>query len=46
MFDDGTPNGAGLIVLFLGVGYCVLWYFQDRPPTGPNQTPPTPPGAA
>jgi hypothetical protein len=46
MFDDGTPNGAGLIVLFLGVGYCVLWYFQDRAPTGPNQTPPTPPGAA
>lgn len=45
MFDDGTPNGAGLICLFLGIGYCVLWYFQDRP-AGPNQLPPAPPGGA
>ena len=46
MFDDGTPNAAGLIVLFLGIGYCVLWYFQDRPPTGSSQIPPAPPGGA
>ena len=46
MFDDGTPNSVGLVCLFLGIGYCVLWYFQDRPPTGPNQIPPAPPGGA
>lgn len=47
MFDDGTPNGAGLILLFLGIGYCVLWFFQDRPPSsGPHQVPPAPPGGA
>lgn len=45
MFDDGTPNGAGLILLFLGIGYCVLWYFQDRP-VDPTQLPPAPPGGA
>lgn len=46
LFDDGTPNGAGLICLFLGIGYCILWFFQDQPRTGPNQTPPSPPGGA
>ncbi|HEX8740381.1 MAG TPA: hypothetical protein VF925_09595 [Casimicrobiaceae bacterium] len=45
MFDDGTPNGAGLVLLFLGIGYCVLWYFQDRP-VDPTQPPPAPPGGA
>lgn len=45
MFDDGTPNSVGLVCLFLGIGYCVLWYFQDRP-ADPNQLPPAPPGGA
>jgi hypothetical protein len=28
--DDGTPNGLGLILLFVGIGYTVLWYLEDR----------------
>ena len=32
MLDDGTPNWVGLILLFLGVGYCVLWFLEDRTP--------------
>lgn len=43
--NDGTPSGVGLIVLFLGVGYCILWYFQDQPSTNHDQSPP-PPGRA
>lgn len=37
MLDDGTPNSIGLILLFVGGGYCVLWWFEARhstPPTG------------
>jgi hypothetical protein len=30
MLDDGTANGFGFILLFLGLGYCVLWFFEDR----------------
>ena len=30
MLDDGTANGFGLILLFLGLGYCLLWFFEDR----------------
>jgi len=30
MLDDGTANGVGLILLFLGLGYCVLWFFEER----------------
>jgi hypothetical protein len=28
--DDGTPNAVGLILLFIGVGYGVLWWFETR----------------
>ncbi|HET9748830.1 MAG TPA: DUF6249 domain-containing protein [Casimicrobiaceae bacterium] len=38
MLDDGTANGFGLILLFLGLGYCVLWFFEDRN-TEPRGTP-------
>ncbi len=31
MMDDGSPNSVGLILLFVGVGYCLLWYLEDRP---------------
>ena len=34
MLDDGTPNGFGLVLLFVGVGYIVLWYFEERQLTG------------
>ena len=30
MLDDGTPNSVGLVCLFVGVGYGLLWYFEDR----------------
>jgi len=31
--EDGSPNAVGLVLLFLGIGYCVLWFFEDRKPT-------------
>ncbi len=30
MLDDGTPNGLGLVLLFVGIGYFVLWWVEDR----------------
>jgi hypothetical protein len=30
MLDDGTPNGLGLVLLFVGIGYAVLWWFEER----------------
>ena len=41
MLDDGTPNSVGLILLFVGFGYCLLWFFEDR-----TTAPPPPPGAS
>jgi hypothetical protein len=47
LLDDGSPNGFGLVLLFVGIGYVVLWWLEDRavakvragsgsaPPTGP-----------
>ncbi len=44
MIEDGSPNGIGLVLLFLGIGYCVLWFFEDRKPaittTGGSVPPP------
>lgn len=40
MLDDGSPNFVGLILLFVGLGYIVLWYFEDRQ----NERRPAPPG--
>lgn len=47
MLDDGTPNSVGLIFLFVGVGYGLLWFFEDRS-SDARQDPPSapPPGAA
>ena len=45
MLDDGSPNVVGLVLLFVGLGYIVLWYFEDRrlaPPA--SAAPPAPPG--
>jgi hypothetical protein len=41
MLDDGTPNSVGLILMFVGFGYCLLWFFEDR-----TTAPPPPPGAS
>jgi hypothetical protein len=49
MFEDGTPNGLGLILFFVGIGFCVLWFFEERDPTQrPGSPPPgsVPPGGA
>jgi hypothetical protein len=30
MFENGNANVFGLVVLFVGIGYLVLWHFEDR----------------
>ena len=30
MVDDGSPSWIGLVLLFVGIGYCALWYFEDQ----------------
>ena len=30
VLEDRTPGWLGLILLFVGIGYIVLWYFEDR----------------
>jgi hypothetical protein len=32
MLDQGEPNGLGLVLLFVGIGYLVLWHFESRHP--------------
>jgi len=51
MFDDGTPNGLGLVLLFVGIGYCILWFFEERQPaprtvTSPPASGTPPPGGS
>jgi hypothetical protein len=45
VLDDRSPNGIGLVLLFVGVGYIVLWWFEERQvaPRSGGGTPP--PGA-
>ena len=49
ILDDQTANSVGLVLLFLGIGYAILWYFEDRqlavPASAlhPPATPPPPP---
>ncbi len=30
MMDDGSPNWLGLVLMFVGIGYVVLWYLEDQ----------------
>jgi len=47
MFEDGTPNGLGLILFFVGIGFCVLWFFEDPARrTGSSPSGRLPPGGA
>ena len=46
MFDDGSPNWVGLICLFLGLGYGVLWFFEDRAVEPARGAGPPPAGSA
>lgn len=43
MIDDRSPNWIGLVLLFLGLGYGFLWYFEDRQLAAPTSIPPPPP---
>ena len=45
MLDDGSPNSVGLVLLFLGIGYCVLWFLEGRTPA-PRAGGTPPPGGA
>lgn len=38
MLDDGSPNVVGLILLFLGIGYGVLWWFEHKQDDGRPRT--------
>jgi len=46
MIDDGSPNGLGLVLLFVGIGFVVLWYLEDRQSGERRDTPPGPQGSA
>lgn len=46
MLDDGTANGLGLVLLFVGIGFIVLWYFEERQLTPPRDAGPGPSGGA
>jgi hypothetical protein len=41
MLEDGTPNGLGVVFLFVGIGYCVLWFFEDGTRREPPVNPPS-----
>jgi hypothetical protein len=44
--NDGEANGFGLVLLFVGVGYGVLWWFEERQADAPRAAPDgSPPGA-
>ncbi len=30
IIEDQTANGLGLVLLFVGIGYVILWYFEER----------------
>ena len=45
MFDDRSPNWIGLVLLFLGIGYVFLWYFEDRQIAAAPASAPLPPPA-
>ena len=36
LLDDGTANSVGLVLLFVGIGYVVLWWFEERQVTPPR----------
>ena len=48
-FFHTHAEGLGLILFFVGIGFCVLWFFEERDPTQrPGSPPPgsVPPGGA
>lgn len=45
LFEDRSPNGLGLVLLFVGIGYVVLWWFEERQIAPRNGGAGTSPGA-
>jgi hypothetical protein len=45
MTDSGSANWVGLLLMFLGVGYIVLWWLEDRH-LQKREVPPGPSGGA
>jgi hypothetical protein len=51
LIEHGSANSVGLVLLFVGIGYVVLWWFEERqiaprgggsggpPDTGPGSAP-------
>jgi hypothetical protein len=46
MLDDGSANSVGLVLLFVGIGFIVLWYFEERQLTPPRDAGSGPSGGA
>lgn len=46
ILDDGTANSVGLVMLFVGIGYIVLWHFEERQLTPSRDSRAGPPGGA
>jgi len=46
LFDQGSASWLGLVLLFVGIGYCVLWYFEDHQIARSRDSRMPPPGGA
>jgi hypothetical protein len=45
LFEGDTPSWFALVLLFVGIGFIVLWYFEDRQATIAAATPANPASA-
>ena len=39
LFEDREPNRVGLVLLFVGIGFVVLWWFEERHLAPPDRVP-------
>jgi hypothetical protein len=42
LLEDREPNGLGLVLLFVGLGFIVLWWFEERRFAPPHRATPAP----
>jgi hypothetical protein len=42
LLEDREPNGLGLVLLFVGLGFIVLWWFEERRFAPPHRVSPAP----
>jgi len=42
LLEDREPNGLGLVLLFVGLGFIVLWWFEERRFAAPHRASPAP----